>query len=441
MTNNTGLSPKDPSKYLGPNVYISVVVSRNRSPTGADYRQPETGKNYPFGTYWLVGINPTTGVYGDLWYLANIVSNVGNWIKLSSGTSGPVLGFVVPFGSSPVVPAANGLVTYTSTLGTVVITGSTNTINFDVNGGQPVTNFIVQANTAPGTNPVLPSASGAVTINGAAVAAHSVPIETRSRAANAYNVEVQYSSAVAATDATKSGIAHFNSAQFSVDANGFVSITSGSNNVIRQVFTANGTYTPTVGMKQCDVQIIGGGGAGGGAPAPAAGEVSVGTGGSAGEYAVGLFSAATIGASQAITIGAGGVAVLGATGGNGTTTSLGALMTAFGGLGGPASVAGVNVAALTPASGGTGGTGGDYRTPGATPGIRGFASFTIAIVEGSAGADSQLGSGGVPTGSPMDGSAGTGYGAGGSGAGASPGGSAQTGGNGAPGIVIITEYL
>lgn len=94
-------------------------------------------------------------------------------------------------------------------------------------GGIAATSFDVQAATAPGTDPVVPSASGVVTVNGAAVAAHSVPIETRSRAANAYNVEVQYSAAVAATDATKSGIAHFDSAAFDVDANGFVTLNGG----------------------------------------------------------------------------------------------------------------------------------------------------------------------------------------------------------------------
>jgi len=93
-------------------------------------------------------------------------------------------------------------------------------------GGVAATSFDVQANTAPGTDPVVPSASGSVTVNGAAVAAHSVPIETRSRAANAYNVEVQYSSAVAATDATKSGISHFDSSTFGVDSNGFVTISA-----------------------------------------------------------------------------------------------------------------------------------------------------------------------------------------------------------------------
>lgn len=104
-------------------------------------------------------------------------------------------------------------------------------------GGIAATAFDVQANTAPGTDPVVPSATGVVIVNGAAVANHSVVLESRSRAANAYNLEVQYAAAAAATDATKSGVAHFNSAQFSVDANGFVSSTTGfSPNSIVSVF-------------------------------------------------------------------------------------------------------------------------------------------------------------------------------------------------------------
>ena len=111
-------------------------------------------------------------------------------------------------------------------------------------GGIAATSFDVQANTAPGTDPVVPTSAGVVTVNGAAVANHSVVLETRSRAANAYNVEVQYATTAASTDATKSGVAHFNSAQFTADANGFVSATGS----IPIQFTGNtGTATPAAG--------------------------------------------------------------------------------------------------------------------------------------------------------------------------------------------------
>ncbi len=94
MSNHTGLSPQSPNKYLGPDVYISTVVTRNREPTGADYRQPETGKLYPFGSFWLVGKDPTTGVFGEMWYLSKIVANVAYWIRITPQGFVPLIGVV-----------------------------------------------------------------------------------------------------------------------------------------------------------------------------------------------------------------------------------------------------------------------------------------------------------------------------------------------------------
>jgi len=207
----TGLSPKDPNKYVGPNVYISTIVSRNREPTGADYRQPETGKIYPFGSYWLISKDPTTGVQGDLWYLSKVVSNVAYWLKLSAGGSGAVLAIEV------------------------------------------------DAITAPGVNPVTPLV-GVITFHGDVVANHSVPVETRSRALNVMNLEVQYATSAAATDGTKSGLAHFNSAMFTVDASGFVSL-SGGGLAIDQInvdaHTAPGT-DPVVADGTGQITVTGG---------------------------------------------------------------------------------------------------------------------------------------------------------------------------------------
>ncbi len=83
MTTPSGFSPKNPNKYLGPNVYSTTIVVRNREPTGADYRQPETGRLYPLGCQWIVSKDPTTGTQGDLWYLSKIESNVGYWNQVA----------------------------------------------------------------------------------------------------------------------------------------------------------------------------------------------------------------------------------------------------------------------------------------------------------------------------------------------------------------------
>jgi hypothetical protein len=155
-------------------------------------------------------------------------------------------------------------------------------------GGVAATSFDVQSSTVPGTDPVVPNASGSVTVNGAAVAAHSVPIETHSRAANAYNVEVQYSSAVAATDATQSGISHFDSSTFGVDSNGFVTISAptmtwievtgtSENAVINKGYVANNAGLVTINLPSTfafgDRIRIAGSGAGGWTVVANAGDV------------------------------------------------------------------------------------------------------------------------------------------------------------------------
>lgn len=85
----TGYSANNPRKYLGPNVSIVSIVIRNREPTGADIKQPNTGKYYPFGTLWLVGetspgVNPITGTRGEIWYLGYIAGSVAFWNKIAT---------------------------------------------------------------------------------------------------------------------------------------------------------------------------------------------------------------------------------------------------------------------------------------------------------------------------------------------------------------------
>lgn len=190
-------NPINPAKYQGTDKYITFFVSRNRLPTGADYRQPETGRLYSVGTVWQVGKDPTTGVEGDLWMLAKIVANVAYWVQLS-------------------------------------------------NGGTAFDSFQVQSVTAPGVNPVTADLTGLVTVNAAVVANHSVVMETRSRALNAFNVEVQYATGAAASDGTKSGVCHFDTSDFSVDASGFVSLLgSGAGQTITG--QSGGALSPTAG--------------------------------------------------------------------------------------------------------------------------------------------------------------------------------------------------
>lgn len=82
----------------------------------------------------------------------------------------------------------------------------------------------VDAFVPPGTNPVVATAGGEITVGGSLVTAGSTPIQTISLAANAYDIEVQISQAVAASDVSVNGLSHFKDSDFTVDANGFVEL-------------------------------------------------------------------------------------------------------------------------------------------------------------------------------------------------------------------------
>jgi hypothetical protein len=215
-----------------------------------------------------------------------------------------------------------------------------------------------------------------------------------------------------------------------------------------QTFTSSGTYTPTAGTKYVWARMVGGGGGGGGATTSA---LSAGSGGGNGEYSEGVFSAATIGASQTVTIGAGGVGNSASGGSNGGTTSLGSLLTSVGGTGGGV-VALTIVGSKTVAggAGGTGGTGGSLRFPGSQGGFAWimFQAGTTDMIFTGEGKPGPF-SGGTPALTILDannvqfsdGNTGTGYGCGGSGAIDYQNGSAQTGGSGSSGVIVIMEYI
>lgn len=96
--------------------------------------------------------------------------------------------------------------------------------------GTATVQIAVDDNTAPGTNPVLPTGAGQITVSGAAVSAHSIPVETHSRASNEFNVEVQVGSAVtgAPGNTNSVGLVQFDDTAFDVDINGYVTLKGGS---------------------------------------------------------------------------------------------------------------------------------------------------------------------------------------------------------------------
>lgn len=221
-------------------------------------------------------------------------------------------------------------------------------------------------------------------------------------------------------------------------------VTQSITSVVTQVFTSNNTYTPTTGMVNCIVEIVGGGGGSGGTTG-ALGQTGTSAAGGGAGYCRKFYTAANIGANAAVVIGAGGTAGAagnntGGTGGSSTFTpsGTGVTLTATGGIGGAggASTATVQVSG----DGGVGGTGtnGDMNITGGIGGagitVDGVGTQAMAGMGGS----SVLGNGsGGPS---LAGNVGTIYGGGASGyinvTGANAAGLA-----GAAGICIVTEFV
>ncbi len=103
-----------------------ITVFMTRDPNSSDF-------NYQIKTRWINTVTPKEWILISF----NSVSNVttANWIELSNGNS--LLDIGVPNGTSPIFPDANGLINFTSTLGSITITGSAGgtgaqNINFDI---------------------------------------------------------------------------------------------------------------------------------------------------------------------------------------------------------------------------------------------------------------------------------------------------------------------
>jgi len=255
-------NPLNPTKHRGTNKYITFFVSRNRQPLLADYRQPETGTLYSVGTVWQVAKNPTTGIEGEMYMLTKIVANQGYWVLLAGGgIAGPLLTLSDSVGTV-VVPTLGGNIQLGGTSNQIVVTSSpgTNSLSFSLANGVPVSSVMVDSAFPTGVNPVVPTSAGLMTVHGVTIFNNSIPLAVVTRAINTYNVEIQLAAANATSLAVKSGLAHFNSTMFTVDANGFVGAIGGP---VHTVAIGTGTTTAvTYTATGTAGQILQSGGAG-----------------------------------------------------------------------------------------------------------------------------------------------------------------------------------
>ncbi len=209
-----------------------------------------------------------------------------------------------------------------------------------------------------------------------------------------------------------------------------------------QILTAaSGTYTTPTGCRAIWVRLVGGGGAGGGA-ATAASSGGAGGGGGAGSYCEKHIASPL--ATYAFVNGAGGTAGTAGNnpGNNGADTTFGtSLLTAKGATGGAGMAAGTTVATALGGAGGVAGTGGDLNSPG-PPGEPGIRATGLLGVSG-AGGNSMLGPGanGLANATGAGVSAVANTGGGGGGGEVINAGTAQAGGVGGSGAIIVVEYF
>jgi len=211
-----------------------------------------------------------------------------------------------------------------------------------------------------------------------------------------------------------------------------------------QIFSTVGTatYTPTAGTNYVIVEAVGGGGAGGSCSGASAGNAAAGGGGVAGAYGKGKYTSAFSGVT--VTVGAGGTPGTAGNqpGGNGGTTSFGALLSCPGGTGGGGGLAASTSTAIGvqgSSSNGSAPTGANILAITGMGGLPGYI-FQTGNLTGRGG-DSPYGTSGRGYSGSQNGIAATGYGAGGSGGGDLSGSATpRQGGAGAQGVVIVWEY-
>lgn len=231
--------------------------------------------------------------------------------------------------------------------------------------------------------------------------------------------------------------------QLALPSTGYI---SGAKGPIRTVYTANDTWNKPTGIHHIEVEVQGGGGAGGGSAATTAGNSSLGSGGGGGGYARKLLTAADLAgdSTYTVTVGAAKAGTSGGAGGNGNPSSFaGTGITTVQGNGGTGGGTLANGSGRGGVQGGAGGTasGGDIHRIGGDGGAawRNSADgFPIGDV--GHGGESMLGGGASGVVSSGNGAAGSNYGGGGTGGYRAGAGTAQTGGTGAQGCVIVTEY-
>ncbi len=133
MSQSGSDSFRNVTRYLGQDYRFAPTYIRPRAPTTNDVKPKEQQGFYPINSFWSNSTN------GDLWVLLSFFNSPvqARWVLLTQPTTASILDIGVPNGTSPIPPDVNGLVNFTSTGGSVTITGTAGgtgaqNINFDI---------------------------------------------------------------------------------------------------------------------------------------------------------------------------------------------------------------------------------------------------------------------------------------------------------------------
>lgn len=181
------------------------------------------GANPQIPTHFITNDGEAIPIGNTLEILGVLVGPVG--IPIETSASGNTVNVKVQLASAQASPNTinAGLASFDSASFSVDPSG------FVTLSGSSTTEIDVDAHTAPGTDPVIPLA-GVITFTGAQVAAGIVGtnvIRTNSVAPNTVTYEIQRATVVATTNLGANGVCHFNSADFTVDSQGFVTLLGG----------------------------------------------------------------------------------------------------------------------------------------------------------------------------------------------------------------------
>src|ERR1017187_4251566 len=217
---------------IGVNSYgqTTGTVSTNPLLTILSTRDPNTYDfNYPIKQRW---INTDTASEFILTTFTNVSGqSLAIWLSISA--EGTAVNTLTGNSGGAVPPTLNNInLVGDGTTINIVGNPSTSTLTASLVGvGPAVESITVQV----GTTTITPI-NGNVIVDGGAVAAAGVPVQTSGNSGNVFTVQAQVASAQAVGSIANAGLSSYNSSQFSVNSSsGFVSLVGGTTAAVETI--------------------------------------------------------------------------------------------------------------------------------------------------------------------------------------------------------------